>query len=49
MWGWKRIGNKKFWPLTEEDHLPLYKDGGCDLMIIIGTGLAVFPFASTIF
>ena len=26
---------------------PLFEDGGCDLMLIIGTALAVFPFCAT--
>ena len=28
----------------EENPEPMYEDGGCDLMFIIGTALAVNPF-----
>jgi len=32
----------------EENPELMYEDGGCDLMIIIGTALAVNPFALTV-
>lgn len=35
--------------LTGEPPAPLYEHGGCDLMIVIGTALAVFPFNSVIY
>ena len=45
-WGWERMNNVKFWH-TETNPPPLYKDGGIDLMIVIGTALAVYPFSAT--
>ena len=45
-WGWERMNNIKFWSL-EDNPPPLFEDGGCDLKIVIGTALAVFPFSST--
>ena len=52
IWGTDRIRNRKraIVCFTEEEkNKPLFEDGGCDLMIIIGTALAVFPFNSTVF
>jgi NAD-dependent SIR2 family protein deacetylase len=46
-WGWDRIRNKEFWG-KEENPPDLFEDGGCDLMIVIGTALAVFPFCATV-
>lgn len=43
-WGCDRIRNKKFGS-QEENPEPLFEDGGCDLMIVIGTALAVYPFS----
>lgn len=46
-WGWDRIRNKEFW--SKVDNPPdLYEDGGCDLMLVIGTALAVYPFSATV-
>ena len=45
-WGWDRIRNKKMWSLELEPK-DLFEDGGCDLVIVIGTALAVFPFCAT--
>ena len=47
MWGWDRILNKK-WGSLEDNPPDLAEDGGCDLMITIGTALAVYPFSSTL-
>jgi NAD+-dependent protein deacetylase sirtuin 2 len=44
-YGWDRITNKEWGGLNDT---PLYEDGGCDLMIVIGTGLAVYPFQMTV-
>lgn len=44
-YGWDRITNMEWGGLNET---PLYEDGGCDLMIVIGTGLAVYPFQMTV-
>ena len=44
------IRNKE-WSLTKlpgEEPKQLFEHGGCDLMIIIGTALAVFPFNSVV-
>ena len=52
IWGTNRIRNKKraIVCFTEEDKKKLlFEDGGCDLMIIIGTALAVFPFNSCVY
>jgi NAD-dependent SIR2 family protein deacetylase len=38
-WGWDVINNTK-WQSTD----PIDESYGCDLMIVIGTGLAVWPF-----
>lgn len=49
--GWDKIRNKPmFVPLSldNKEPEPLFEDGGCDLMIVIGTALAVTPFSSTI-
>lgn len=46
-WGWDRIRNKEFWS-KEENPPDLFEDGGCDLMIVIGTALAVYPFSATL-
>jgi NAD-dependent SIR2 family protein deacetylase len=48
---WDKISNapkndQRIFP--EKNPEPKYPDGGCDLMIIIGTALAVKPFANTI-
>jgi hypothetical protein len=48
MWGWNRILNKE-WGSLLDDPPPLFEDGGCDLMITIGTALAVYPFSHTIY
>lgn len=45
-WGWDRIRNKK-WTAKGEPEEILFEDGGCDLMITIGTALAVMPFNMT--
>lgn len=45
--GWDLIRNKEFWH-KESNPPPLFEHGGCDLMIIIGTAMAVFPFSATI-
>ena len=45
-WGCNRIRNRKF-NSQEENPAPLFEDGGCDLMIVIGTALAVYPFSIT--
>ena len=34
--------------LTDEPPKPLFEHGGCDLMIVMGTALAVFPFNSIV-
>lgn len=51
--GWDFIRNKPMFSppkwLTDEEPKPLFEDGGCDLIIVIGTALAVTPFNSTIF
>ena len=47
-WGWDRIRNKSFYYIGLEEPKPLFEDGGCDLMIVIGTALAVFPFSGTV-
>ena len=49
-WGWDRIRNKPMFPPPTLDGVvpPLFEDGGCDLMIVIGTALAVFPFSATV-
>lgn len=48
--GTELIRNKPLFhvSLTGEPPEPLFEHGGCDLMIIIGTALAVFPFNSVI-
>jgi len=38
--GWDIIENEKDWKTKEI----ISEDYGCDLMIVIGTGLAVWPF-----
>jgi len=43
--GWDLIRNTEFWSTNTE---PLSEHGGCDLMIVIGTAMAVFPFSATI-
>lgn len=39
-WGWDVINNTK-WGSGDE---PIDESYGCDLMIVMGTGLAVWPF-----
>jgi len=50
--GWDFIRNKPMFSppkwLSDEEPKPLFEDGGCDLIIVIGTALAVTPFNSTI-
>ena len=46
--GWDLIRNKEFNNI-EKNPKPLFEHGGCDLMIIIGTAMAVFPFSGTIY
>ena len=41
--GWDKIRNKAMFSI-HADPPPLFEDGGCDLMIVIGTALAVNPF-----
>ena len=45
--GWDLIRNTEFWH-KEKDPPPLSEHGGCDLMLVIGTAMAVFPFSATI-
>ena len=47
-WGWERITNLDINNHQPGKDGPKYDDGGCDLMITIGTGLAVFPFSATV-
>lgn len=46
---WDKMQDK---PMKEDDEDPeserKYKDGGCDLMIVIGTALAVGPFNQSV-
>ena len=46
-WGWERITNKRQC-LIDENPDPPFEDGGCDLVIVIGTTLKVGPFKDTI-
>ena len=46
--GWDKIRNKAMFSI-HADPPPLFEDGGCDLMIVIGTALAVNPFNQTIY
>ena len=47
-WGWERITNLDINHHQPGKKGPKWDDGGCDLMITIGTGLAVFPFQATV-
>lgn len=47
-WGWERITNLDINNHQPGKGGPKWDDGGCDLMITIGTGLAVFPFCATV-
>ena len=47
-WGWDRIRNTPMFYIGLEEPKPLFEDGGCDLMIVIGTALVVFPFSGTV-
>ena len=46
--GWDLLRNKEHSWVPDKDAKPLFEHGGCDLMIIIGTAMAVFPFNNTI-
>ena len=46
--GWDKVRNKAMFSIYK-DPPPLFPDGGCDLMIVIGTALAVNPFNSTVY
>lgn len=45
--GWDKIRNRPMFSISSDPPL-LFEDGGCDLMIIIGTALAVNPFNFTV-
>jgi NAD-dependent histone deacetylase SIR2 len=46
---WQKIRNYKLYEVTLFDKpKPISEDGGCDLMIIVGTALAVTPFSCTV-
>lgn len=47
-WGWERISSPPY-IFPNENQSPIPEDEGCDLMIIIGTSLAVPPFSNTIY
>jgi NAD-dependent SIR2 family protein deacetylase len=50
-WAHDMIRNKpdNYWKLSEEEKKkPLFENGGCDLMIVAGTALAVHPFSATL-
>ena len=45
----RNIGrDERYNEMDARDQTPLFEDGGCDLVIVIGTALAVNPFASAI-
>lgn len=46
-WGCDRIRNRALYDFAEPP-TPLFDDGGCDLMLIMGTSMAVHPFCATI-
>ena len=45
--GWDKIRNRSMYSI-DKNPPPLFEDGGCDLMLIIGTALAVNPFNQTV-
>jgi NAD-dependent SIR2 family protein deacetylase len=45
---WDKIRNKPMFSI-EKDPPPLFEDGGCDLILVIGTALAVSPFNNTLY
>ena len=48
-WGQERTLNRDLETLDREKaKQPKWEDGGCDLLITIGTALAVHPFCSTV-
>ena len=46
-WGCDRMRNRDVWD-EKVPPAPLFEDGGCDLVIIMGTSMAVMPFSLTI-
>lgn len=48
-WGQDRIRNVRSGASSKEGEPPLFEDGGCDLMIVIGTALAVMPFNMAVY